>query len=654
MRKYSGASRCCLPGVLIFTSLTIAFWAIPASPQTLCLSGVCVKTWQQDTPSEVCAGCAYRTGENLQETTITTSSIQTDNFKQLCSQNLDGQAYAQPLVVTGVTINGQTYPNPLVYVVTQNDTLYQIDGTTCAIVNQLFFLSTPGLPTNGQYAATCENIGGKDCQTINPTVGVLGTPVIGISSDGSSGSIYLVTETQDLPSNPQNWYHYLYKVDVQSLAVQAYVLVSPPGGGASDFSRTHIQRAGLLYVPKSLVSGLADNYVYVGFSMMDGYPSFNLPNGAIFGYDAVTLSPTTNDFYYQTSLGPPSQTSYGGGIWMGGAAPAFGPDANGKYWIYLTTANGTFDLNNQSPPNTDSGDSFLRLNPNGLTVSTTSGGLTPVGYLTPVDQYFRWQNNPACPNNPNGEAGGDTDYGSAGVLLIPDNELAKYPYVAVNGEKEGGLWFVDRTGPGGYSTQCGNACSCVPGSPGPNIQTYWTGAPYAGDVIYGGLAYWENEPGPPGLSYLYAGFYGSTINRYPLCGGTTDTFPLCQGSTMISTSVKFRTGATPTISAAGLHAADALVWAIGGQRSLQCPAGKPPCNPPTDQGVVYAFDAMSLGAPLYSSATCTKDAINPSTKFSVPTVANGYVYVGTESDNHNIVGKGTFYIFGPSGTACKQ
>jgi hypothetical protein len=68
----------------------------------------------------------------------------------------------------------------------------------------------------------------------------------------------------------------------------------------------------------------------------------------------------------------------------------------------------------------------------------------------------------------------------------------------------------------------------------------------------------------------------------------------------------------------------------------------------TVSGVLYAIDAVSMTQLYSSTSTCTNDAINPATKFSVPTVANGYVYVGAEWDNINIVGKGTFYIFGPN------
>lgn len=44
------------------------------------------------------------------------------------------------------------------------------------------------------------------------------------------------------------------------------------------------------------------------------------------------------------------------------------------------------------------------------------------------------------------------------------------------------------------------------------------------------------------------------------------------------------------------------------------------------------------------------DGANICTSNSIPTVANGYVYLGTESDNVNTIGQGTFYIFGPNRT----
>lgn len=122
----------------------------------------------------------------------------------------------------------------------------------------------------------------------------------------------------------------------------------------------------------------------------------------------------------------------------GGAAPAYGTDVNGNNWIYVTTANGTFDLSTTG--GTDAGDSFLKLNPNGLAIDTSGGP----GYFTPVEQIWRSKEQSSCSGTD-----GDTDFGSGGPMLIPENELANWPQLAVSGDKEGGLWFVNRNSPAG-------------------------------------------------------------------------------------------------------------------------------------------------------------------------------------------------------------
>jgi hypothetical protein len=78
------------------------------------------------------------------------------------------------------------------------------------------------------------------------------------------------------------------------------------------------------------------------------------------------------------------------------------------------------------------------------------------------------------------------------------------------------------------------------------------------------------------------------------------------------------------------------VWAISGS-SVEG----------TNHGTLYAFNASTM-AHLYDSNQCQLggDLMYSATQFSVPTIAKGFVYVGTQSDNVTNVGKGTFYIFG--------
>jgi hypothetical protein len=626
-------SRICIPVALV--AMFLAYASVRLSAQNLCSTGVCVTTWQNDT---------YRTGDNLNESTLSRSTISKNLFGLRCSAQLDGQVYGQPLVLTNVQVGSTTY-SYVVYVATQNDTLYQIDGDpqhNCTVINKLNFLSIQGLPTYGQYPKDCER-----CVAVSPSIGILGTPVINVSN--GTGTIYLVTESQNKPTHATTTYAYLYAIEVQSLTVSQWVQVCASGCGqfsSSQFAHDHLQRTGLLFA--NCGSGCQNkNYVYAGFSMRDAAPT-PYPFGAIFGYYAANLN-DPNVFYIQTSQGTTGED--GGGIWMGGAAPAFGTDSSGQSWIYVTTANGVFDLTNSVPPNTDAGDSTLKLDPNGLTIATPTGGF---GYFTPVDQYYRSYYSPSC--NP---LSGDIDFGSGGVMLIPDNQVTNWPFLALSGDKEGGLWFADRTNLGGFNNSCSaNPCSCKPAQSGNNIQTYWTTTPYVGKTIHGGEAFWQAGSAPPFRNYMYAAAGSGQLTRYLLCASNRAKTPIDMSTcpTRLFGSVdsagrhiNFPYGVTPSLSANG-HAKDALVWAI------KKPDGR--IAQGTAPGILYAFDALTMKA-LYSSNLCTMnsvpvDQIAPATKFSVPTVANGFVYVGAQGLQNGVNnGSGTFYIFGALSRTCE-
>src|SRR6202167_3338741 len=116
----------------------------------------------------------------------------------------------------------------MAYVVTQNDTLYAINGTpspgssACSVVASLPLLPILNTATGQTNSAVaCADIGGEDCATIAPVVGILGTPVINIS--GSVGTIYLVTYSQDTVGN---YYHYLHAINIQTMAAARGVRVA--------------------------------------------------------------------------------------------------------------------------------------------------------------------------------------------------------------------------------------------------------------------------------------------------------------------------------------------------------------------------------------------------------------------------------------------
>jgi hypothetical protein len=251
------------------------------------------------------------------------------------------------------------------------------------------------------------------------------------------------------------------------------------------------------------------------------------------------------------------------------------------------------------------------------------------------------------------------DFGSGGVMLIPDGNLATWPYLAVSGDKEGGIWFNDRTTPAtpAHVTTCDpTTCSCSAADG--VVQAYWTSTPNYGQVIHNSPAYWRGG----GNSYLYIGPSNwlaeglqGHLSRYPLCSTSGSSYPIdatCGAAeTAVDptpTAVAFPYGVTPTISAANSTATDAVVWAVWSDGSV---LGS------TKVAVLYAFDAADTTGTgklqqLYASSgsgnTCAADAMTTAaTKFSVPTVANGYVYVGVQGPaSTNSGNSGIFYIFG--------
>jgi hypothetical protein len=591
----------CLRFLLAVLSIVLVIGSLSGASR----AQVNVTTWRNDT---------LRTGQNTSETVLTPSSIINSNFGMLCSASLDGQVYAQPLVLTNLTFQGTEYAS-LVYVVTQMNTLYVIDGAPPAPGNPCTIVASLSLNPAGQYPTDCHFVGSQHCGTVAPFVGALGTPVIQ-SVPNSNGTLYVVTETQDVqpPAMPQHWYHYLHAVNLDQLAEltgpvrvfpPAQVVYLPPAptwinAQASYWSRGHIQRPGLL---------LAGNYLYIGFSMMDG----NMPlfNGSIFRYDVTNLAGQPE--YFAVT---PDIARAGGGVWQGGAALAYGPDETQNNYIYFSTGNGTWD------GHTNFSTSFMKLDPTSLDV---------VAYFTPADQYYR---NCQSPYN-------DLDFGSGGVLLTPPTSYWKN--MALTGDKEGAIYAMDTGTPGSYNQgQCANSCTtyCSPtqqNASNQNLQTVWL---YNGRMpaIHNNPAYWNN--------FIYVAPDNAPILQYQLCNDQGSGQPFCNTTPIVATGpngeqISTPYGSTPSVSAAS-ESGDAIVWAVSGDKFAES----------TTAGQLYAFDAVSMSQLYVTSGTgspCPQvDTLAPTTKFSVPTIANGYVYLGTQAVPQNNLndGTGTFYVFG--------
>jgi hypothetical protein len=550
-----------LPALRTFALLTLF------SQGSLLAQSVNVLTWHSNN---------WRSGANTAETILTTSNVVESKFGKLCSVPTDGNVYAQPLIVINVpfTVNGVTTTHNVGYAVTENDSVYAFDANTCALLKSVSMVPVITGCTAGvscEQPVDCHYIGGGGCQTIAPTVGVLGTPAIDLISD----TLYLVAETQvGSGTNISAWIHRIHALDIRTLAEKtgSPAIISGSAGSNAFISQHQIQRAALLALDGVGPNG--DNMVYVSFSLMDGTPEklgFK-PPGWMFGFDGTNLAsqPTGLPYVFTTTPTGVAPDGPGGGIWQASAGPSagFGSASDSTTYIFVGTGDGTWDAGSGG---NNYADSFLKLTPS-----------------LQVADFFTRYNEPMYDD-------ADEDYGSGGMMLVPDNTIAAHPYISVNIGKDGNVYVVDRGSPGGYNCDSDT-----------NLQTIAGKYPYLSTP-----AFWDG--------HLYDANLGNSLKSWHVAA-SCNPGPVCTTG-MAATTQKFIYGATPSISSNGNTTGTGIVWAVNSPNQVSGGTA----------AVLYAFDALTLKG-LYASNQCGgQDRAGPAVKFVVPTVANGKVYIGTQT-----------------------
>ena len=493
-----------------------------------------------------------RTGQNQNETILTPTVVKTSTtFGKKFSQAVDGYVYAQPLYEPGLNIGGAIHN--VVFAATENDSLYAFDADSNAGANanplwHANLIDTSHGAAAGAMPVTNSQVG---CGDLVPQIGVTSTPVI----DPSTGTIYVETKS----SEGANYPHRLHAIDITtgnekfSGPTLISANVSVPGGTVSFDGLHHLNRPGLLWL---------NGVIYLAYaSHCDNTPY----HGWLFAYNAATLKQQA------AYLSTPEATSNGGlaGFWMSGAGVAADSNAN----IFITTGNGDFDTTNI--PATLLGDSVLKLFFSGSAISL-------------VD-YF-------APYNQGSLDGGDTDLGSGGTLVLPD-QSGSNPHELVQVGKSGTIYVINRD-----QFTAGNLHYCTT-----NCNN--TDAQIAQEVqgAVGGLwsmpAYWNGT--------VYFQGSGDSLKSFVLTKGV---FPAT--ATASTTATVGYPGATPSISSS--RNANGIVWEIGTSGV---------------SSALLAYDPANALAPLYSSANQgSRDTAGAQVKFSVPTIANGKVFVGTQTE----------------------
>jgi hypothetical protein len=213
-----------------------------------------------------------------------------------------------------------------------------------------------------------------------------------------------------------------------------------------------------------------------------------------------------------------------------------------------------------------------------------------------VNQYF-------TPSDQVNDNNVDADFGSGGTAVLADLSTV---HLILGGGKDGDLYLLNRDSLGGYGVS-------------PPIQKIPTG-----HSMFMTGAYWNY--------YYYMAGTGA-LQAYQLTLAGVPNLSLA-GST--STDFHFP-GATPSVSANGTQ--NGIVWAL--DNHTYCTNGSTGCGP----AVLHAYTATSVTQELWNSSGAG-DAAGNAVKFTVPTVANGHVYVGTRGSSTTGYGSGELDVYG--------
>ena len=567
-----------------------------------------------------------RSGVNANETALSQANVAVGSFGKLYSTGLDGQVYAQPLIDTGVTISdgpnttaGNSGLHDVAFVATENNSLYAIDAgvTGGAVLWKRSFLdvnasgSTAGTNINNTIgASTIVAVPYTDLTPnpdITPVVGITGTPVI----DASTNLLYLVVKTKEaVVANGTTTYHYVQRLHAINIAngtdaVAPYLIGDTFGSYAYPTNNTQIFVYGTgLGRGDDTYNHTSNSVVPFNAQVENQRGALNLVNGKLYvdwashgdngfyhGWIAAwnVSNLATNGFQLSGVFNSSPNTSEGG-IWQGSGGLTFESDGS---TFYFETGNGSgrpgdLTLNGDGFPS-DGGYNEAVVKMVADTTTSPSNQNTN-GWGLKVADFFIPYNQVALDNT-------DRDLGSGAPLILPDNagNIPNVPHLLVASGKEGKIYLINRDHMGGYDPVNDNVLNSIPNGSGNNTPPVQVGGLLSGPSYFNNTLYMVS--GYSSYAYAYSINSDGTIS---IKSQTSATMGYIPGSV--------------TISANGTQ--NGIVWVM--DRNLN---------------LIRAYSASSLATELWDSGQKANggDSVGAVTKFAVPTIANGQVFVGTQT-----------------------
>jgi outer membrane protein assembly factor BamB len=485
-----------------------------------------------------------RTGWNQNETILNVTNVGGTGFGLLKSVTLDEQVDAQPLFVPNVTIPNQG-AHDVVYVATENNTVYAIDATSGPTLGQVLISKHFGTPVPiSALPGMCSDNAG--------VVGIASTPVI----DQTTNTMYLIVYSYE---NNTPIYR-IHAIDITTLQDKAFSPVIVAGSHTLADGRTIYKfNAAVSRQRPALLE--ANGVIYAGFGSFCDVKT-NLSRGWILGWTAAALLPLKGN-QLDDQLVTSQHNFFLSSVWMSGAGMA--TDTQG--YLYFATGN--------SDPSGTSYNSATNLSESVVKLHPT---------LTKVLSFF-------TPSNESQLDVADVDFGSGGVLVVPDQ--TGRPPLAVAAGKIGSLFVMNRLSLGGFNpvnkvlgTYFIGRCWCA--------ESYFQGSDGVGRIVTSGaddLEVWQIQTSG---TLIKEGFYA-----------------------LPKTSEE--AGFFTSVSSNRMQAGTQIIWAIGR------PVNTSPANI-----TLYAFNATPVRGTftkIFSEVAGTW----PNGGFAnlVPVVANGHVFVAS-------------------------
>ncbi len=549
-------------------------------------------------------------GLNDAETQLTPANVNTSTFGKLYTAPLDGNVYAEPLVETGVTIAagvnttaGAAGVHDVVFVATENDSIYAIDSSTTgtgAVLWQRSFLNTTNAGgdinnTLGATAITAVPDGDTGSNNIEPTIGITGTPVI----DPNTGTLYVVVKTEETIGGNAYYVQRLHAINIaDGTDVATPYLIGSTTDGNTNNTQIYCYGTGDGAVTDPY-NGTGQDVVQFNALREAQRPALSLVNGTVYvewashgdngpyhGWVATwNVSNLSTSGFVLSGVFCTSPNDGESGIWMGGGQAVFEPNDSA---FYVVTGNGTGGapvLNAAGFPTNDNyNEAVVKLEADSTTSPTDQNGN---GWGLKVVDYF-------IPYNVAALDGADSDFGSGGLMLLTTSGVTGYPDVLLASGKEGKIYVINRDNMGHFDPNNDDVLNAVPDGSGQNTPPVQISGSLSTPAYYNGTIYWVSGYN----SYAYA----YTLNSNGTLSVDSQTaignFGYLPGSVVVSSD----------------GTSNGVVWIMD-----------------TNANEIHAYSASTLATELWNSGQKSGgvDNLGAAVKFAVPTVANGEVFVGT-------------------------